>query len=339
MSGRTPGESLCPSAGSLDRLIRRAYKARRRGNCGDHGQPIEAGAKSQHRPFTGEWPKPVGVFAKKSRIWLIISRMDLSPLISIVMPSFQQAVFIEEAVRSVLDQQGVEAELLVMDPGSTDGSRELLQSLKKEYGERLSLHFGPDQGQSDAINRGMALARGKILGWLNSDDRLRPDALRRIVPLLSSDGPRWVYGRCGIIDEKGRQIWRGIVWYKNLRGRRFSMFKLLTEDFIPQMATFWNRPLWEAAGGLDKNRHLDMDYDLFLRFARVESPTVLTEYLADFRVHWGAKGSRRMVEHLCEAKLTAQRHAASLGLRGRLAFMLHRIYGIRTRIIYHLIKP
>ena len=60
-----------------------------------------------------------------------------------------------------------------------------------------------------------------------------------------------------------------IVRYKNWRGRKFSRLKLLTENFIPQMAVFWNRAMWERAGGLDNDRHLDMDYDLWLRFAEV----------------------------------------------------------------------
>ena len=259
--------------------------------------------------------------------------------ISIVMPSYQQAAFLEEAVRSVLDQEGVAVELLVMDPGSTDGSRELLLTLQSEYGEKLQLHFAPDDGQADAVNRGMALARGQVLGWLNSDDRLRPGALRQVVPCLSCPEPRWLYGRCGMIDEGGWPISRYIVWYKNWRGRRFSIGKLLTEDFIPQMATFWNRPLWDAAGGLDKRRHLAMDYDLFLRFAGLIAPVVSTAYLADFRVHRQAKSSRRVDEHLAEAYATVRDHAATLGWRGRLSLALHRIYATRTRLIYRLTKP
>jgi len=265
--------------------------------------------------------------------------MSKAPLISIVMPSFQQADFVEEAVRSVLDQQVVDVELVVMDPGSTDGSRELLEALKKVYGERLVLHFAADHGQSDAINRGMGLARGNILAWLNSDDRLRPGALAEVAAYLDTTEPRWLYGRCGIIDDMGEPIYRYIVWYKNIRGRRFSLYKLLTEDFIPQMATFWNRSMWEAAGRLDKHRHLAMDYDLFLRFARVAEPKVLRSYLADFRVHGAAKSTLRMFEHMREALQTAEQHASDLGWRGRLAIMLHRIYGVRTRIIYRMIKP
>jgi glycosyltransferase involved in cell wall biosynthesis len=265
--------------------------------------------------------------------------MTKSPFFSIIMPSYQQASFLEEAVRSVLDQQGVEVELLVLDPGSTDGSRELLQSLEKDYRGRLLFHFAPDKGQADAINRGMVLARGNILGWLNSDDRLRPGSLSRVSSYLDGPEPRWIYGRCGIINEQGKQIAHPIVWYKNFRGKRFSFYKLLTEDFIPQMATFWNRALWEAVGGVDAKRHFDMDYDLFLRFARVVRPQVLSTYLADFRVHAGAKSSTRVSQHMREAYLTVREHAEGLGLRGKWCLLLHRIYGARTRIIYRFIKP
>jgi glycosyltransferase involved in cell wall biosynthesis len=265
--------------------------------------------------------------------------MISQPLISIIMPCYQQVNFLEESVRSVLDQENVELELLVMDPGSTDGSRELLQSLQKNYGERLQLHFAPDDGQADAINRGMTLARGNILGWLNSDDRLRPGGLRQVLSSLGSSDPQWLYGRCGIINEGGHQISRYIVWYKNFRGRRFSIYKLLIEDFVPQMATFWNRPLWEAAGELDKTKHLAMDYDLFLRFAKIAEPVVLKNYLADFRVHREAKSSLRTAEHFDEAFSAVREHAAAYGWRGGFSLLLHKIYAVRTRMIYRLTKP
>jgi len=261
------------------------------------------------------------------------------PLISIIMPSFQQVTFLEEAVRSVLDQQGVEVELLVMDPGSTDGSRELLLRLQQEYGGRLQLHFESDLGQSDAINRGMAMARGRILGWLNSDDRLRPGALAMVADYLDSQEPRWVYGRAGMIDERGRPHASFIVRYKNWRGRKFSRLKLLTENFIPQMAVFWNRAMWGVAGRLDLEKHLDMDYDLWLRIADVAEPLVLPVVLADFRVHSRAKGSKQTVAQLDAALATALGHAARLGWRGRAALVLHRLLGWRTRLLYRCLKP
>lgn len=261
------------------------------------------------------------------------------PQISIVMPSFNQAAFLEEAVRSVLDQEGVGVELLVMDPGSTDGSRVLLERLREEHGERLVLHFEPDQGQSDAINKGMDLARGNVLAWLNSDDRLRPGALKKVAGLLDTSEPAWLYGRSGVIDENGRPISGLITWYKNWRGRRFSRFKLLTENFIPQMAVFWNRAIWRKAGGLDLRKDLDMDYDLWLRFTRVARPLVLTEELADFRVHGDAKGSRLTAAQLDAAYATARKHAAGLGVAGKWALLLHKLLGFRTRVAYRWMKP
>jgi glycosyltransferase involved in cell wall biosynthesis len=254
------------------------------------------------------------------------------------MPCYQQVQFLEEAVRSVLGQREVRAELIVMDPGSVDGSRELLVELKKEYPDTLILHFAPDSGQSDAINRGMAMARGNVLGWLNSDDRLRPGSLL-IASRLDTSEPCWLYGRSGIIDTLGHPISHPIVWYKNWRGRRFSIYKLITEDFIPQMATFWNRALWDRAGGLDTHRHLDLDYHLFLRFALICKPEVFTGYLGDYRVHGSSKGSSQTSEHLNAAITTAREFSGKLGIRGKFAFLLHRIFSLRTRLIYRLIKP
>ena len=183
------------------------------------------------------------------------------------------------------------------------------------------------------------MARGNVLGWLNSDDHLRPGALTVALKHLDSAEPRWLYGRGGIINEHGEQISSLIVHYKNWRGRHFSIYKLITEDFIPQMSTFWNRAIWEKTGGIDVNRHLDMDYDLFLKFALIAQPLVFTSYFADFRVHSKTKSSERTAEHLAAAVRTAKEYSKGLGFRGHLAYLLHLIFSARTRLIYLIIKP
>jgi glycosyltransferase involved in cell wall biosynthesis len=255
------------------------------------------------------------------------------------MPCLQQRRFVEEAARSVLEQ-GEDAELIVCDPGSSDGSRDVLLGLRREFGERLVLCFEPDAGQSDAVNRGLQRARAPILGWLNSDDRLRPGALGHVRAALGEpSAARWLYGRAGMIDAQGRPLSSWIARYKGFRGRRFSRWKLLTENFIPQMSVFWTRRLWETAGRLDPGRDLDMDYDLWLRFARVCEPIVLADVLADFRVHAGAKGSRRAQAQLAAALATAREHAAGMGWRARLAVGLHRVLSWRTRFAYLWHKP
>jgi len=265
--------------------------------------------------------------------------MCLERRISIIMPCFNQRPFLEEAVRSVMAQECVDLELHVMDPGSTDGSRELLAQLQEEYGERIILHFEPDKGQSDALNRGFASASGSISGWLNSDDRMRPGAMAKVVDWLDSAEPRWLYGRAGMVDENGTPCSNLIVGYKNWRGKKFTRVKLLTENFIPQMAVFWNRAMWSRAGELDNDRHLDMDYDLWLRFAAVAKPLVLEDVLADFRIHGEAKGSRQTGAQLEAAFATAQKHSRGMGWRGRVALGLHCLLGWRTRLLYLWMKP
>lgn len=265
--------------------------------------------------------------------------MKDDPLFSIVMPCYEQVRFLEPAVRSVLDQTNIEVELLVFDPGSADGSKELLYQLHLEYGKKLQLFFEIDSGQSDAVNKGMKKANGTFLGWLNSDDLLRPGALSRVTPFLSDSKPAWVYGRAGIIDENGAPVSNIIRKYKNWRGRKFSRLRLLTENFIPQMSVFWNKAIWEQVGGLATDKHLDMDYDLWLRFANVVQPAIIDEELADFRVHSQAKGSTKTAQQLDAALLTAKNHSKKHGILGVLALLIHSILGWRTRLIYQWIKP
>ena len=263
-----------------------------------------------------------------------------APRVSIVMPCYQQRDFVREAVDSVLSQREVDVELLVMDPGSTDGTRAALRDRKREYGDRLILCFESDRGQSDALNRGFARARGDILGWVNSDDRLVEGALRTAVARLGDrETPAWLYGRAAMIDARGQNVLRSISAYKSWRGRSFSRWKLLTENFIPQTAVFWNRAMWRETGGLDVSRHLDMDYDLWFRFARVADPCVVPAELGAFRVHADAKGSRHTVEQLDAAYATARHYAGGLGARGALALGLHRAFSLRTRLAYRWLKP
>lgn len=261
------------------------------------------------------------------------------PLISMVMPSFNQAAFLKQAALSVLEQPNVDVELIVCDPGSTDGSRDLLSQMELIYPGRLLLCFEPDKGQSDAVNKGLAKARGRILGWLNSDDRLRPGALECVVRALNQPGPRWAYGRAGVIDADDKPMSSFITAYKNFRGRRFSHFKLLQENFICQMSVFWTKDLWDMAGGVDLDKHLDMDYDLWLRFAAVCDPLVLKDTLADFRVHAAAKGSVQTDAQLHAALETATSHASRTGLKGKSALLIHRALSLRTKLAYRCLKP
>lgn len=203
--------------------------------------------------------------------------------VTIVTPVLNGARFIRQTIESVLAQKGdFRLEYIICDGGSNDQTVEIA----KEYQNHCRLIQRIDSGPADAINFGMSKAEGEICGWLGADDLLLPGALQKVVrAFVNQPEYEWLYGRCRIIDECGNEVRRGITFYKNLLGYRFSRRVLWTENFINQPATFWRSGLWRRCSGLDTSYKAAFDYDLWLRFAKQGSPLSLPLYLAAFRRH------------------------------------------------------
>ena len=105
----------------------------------------------------------------------------------------------------------------------------------------------PDGGRVDAVNKGVAMARGEIVGWLNADDRYEPGALKAVGrAFAAAPGTRWVTGYCRIIDGDGQEIRKGVTAYKNALLRRFSFGLYLTQNFVSDPATFVRRSVLRA---------------------------------------------------------------------------------------------
>ena len=208
------------------------------------------------------------------------------------MVSFNQAAFLEEGLRSVLDQGYPNLEFLVVDGMSTDGSIDILE----RYRARLSfLLIEKDKGQSDGLNKGFARATGDIVTWVNSDDLLEPGALFRVAQAFAAHRVDMVVGGC-------RQI--GLTRDKVIRnhhtklpyglpialplGLLLDMDRFwLTASFFYQPEVFFSRDIWNRSGGrlrLDLNYVLD--YDLWVRMAAAGATIVhIPEFLACSRTH------------------------------------------------------
>ncbi len=241
------------------------------------------------------------------------------PLVSVVTPSLDQRPFVERTLESILSQRGdFELELLVQDGGSTDGTLEVLE----RYRDRISLVVEPDAGQADAVNRGLSRARGDILGWVNSDDLLRPGAIQSVVEAFRAHpSAPWLHGRCDIVDGEDRVIRRPMAAYKDFRARRHRLERLLVENYVSQMTVFWRRSLQERVGLLDPSLRYTFDYDLWLRFSRVAPPVFLERTLAAFRWHPGTKSGSAFEAQFDEDYQVFLRHAPPGGwlrLRKRL---------------------
>lgn len=211
------------------------------------------------------------------------------PAFAMVTPSFQQAPFLETALRSVLEQPRVQVRYAVIDGGSTDGSREILE----RWSARLSFwRSGPDAGQGDAIKQGFAALPGEpdeIMGYLNSDDALMPGALLFVADYFRNH-PQVdvVFGHRVLIDERGNEVGR---WPTPRR----AVADLGWFDLIPQESLFWRRRVWDRVGGIDSSFKFALDWDLLLRFKAAGARFArLPWFLALFRLHSAQKSQAQL---------------------------------------------
>jgi glycosyltransferase involved in cell wall biosynthesis len=202
-------------------------------------------------------------------------------LVSIVTPSYNQARFIEDTIRSVLSQDHPYIEYLVVDGGSTDHTTEII----RKYEDRVSWWVSErDQGQTDAINKGFARATGEILAWINSDDTYEPGAVSAALQYLV-DHPQvgMVYGDCNYIDENGRLIGKF--------DSRPTSYRRIRQGYnhIPQQTMFFRADLWRQIGPLDPSFHYAMDYDLWTRISARSEIRYVPQTWANFRLHTAGK--------------------------------------------------
>lgn len=226
------------------------------------------------------------------------------PRLSIVTPSFNQGQFIEQTIRSVLDQDYPNMEYWVIDGGSTDGTLDILH----RYENRLRWISEPDTGQANAINKGLRLASGEALAYLNSDDLYLPGALHRVGEYFAAHPEvSWLTGRCRTIDARQRETRRLITHYKNFWLGLGSYRVLQVLNYISQPATFWRRQAFEETGLLDESLHYTMDYDYWLRLGQRWRLHVLPQELAVFRLHESSKSGMTASKQFEEQYRVAQR--------------------------------
>ena len=198
---------------------------------------------------------------------------DDLPLVSIITPSLNQGRFIRDTIESVLSQDYPRLEYIVMDGGSTDDTLDILRG----YGDRLIWRSAPDAGQADAVNSGFRLAKGEILGWLNSDDTYHPGAVKAAVGHLASNtDTAMVYGDACYIDENNAVT--GTYPTEN-----FDMNRLAAACIICQPTAFIRRAALDTVGMLDPGLRYCMDYDLWIRLGARFRIDRIARFLANSR--------------------------------------------------------
>lgn len=256
------------------------------------------------------------------------------PLVSIVTPSYNQGRFLEAAIRSVLEQDYPRIEYIVMDGGSSDESAAILE---RYSGQLAHWESQPDQGQAHAVNKGLRLAQGELLGWLNSDDTLLPGAVRLAAAAFEQPpAADVVYGRLERSDASGRLVPTPALPKDRVE---FSLERLLGECIVNQPGSLWRRNVMEKAGLLDETLHYALDYEYWMRLALVGARFKrLDAALARFRLSPGSKTVSRAVQHADEAfgVLEAYLRQADLPARTGMTRAQLAAQARRTRAVLHL---
>lgn len=227
------------------------------------------------------------------------------PKISVITPSLNQARFLEESIRSVLDQGYPNLEYGIVDGGSTDGSLDII----RKYEDRLSFWVSEaDRGMYDALNKGFGRTTGDILAWLNADDKYTPWAFNVVKDILASlPEIEWLTSLRPIVwHEAGAAIAcycrpgyskEGFFRGENLPGAGWH-----SRQFIQQESTFWRRSLWDRAGGyIDAELRLAGDFELWGRFWRFGTLYGVPVPLGGYRIHPNQQTASQMTRYRAEA--------------------------------------
>ncbi len=260
---------------------------------------------------------------------------------SIVTPSFNQAQYIDRTIESVVNQQGdFQIQYIVMDAVSSDGTIDILKKWEFELRVNPRVEFiwvsEPDKGQADAINKGLQIANGDVLAYLNSDDTYAPGAFQNIQRFFENH-PQigFVYGKCRIIDENDREIRKFIKHYRTWLGRTYSYSKLLRENFVPQPATFWRARVLRESGYFNTGENLCLDYEYWCRIGQRFEGAFVDAYLASFRWYPSSKSGAQFGKQFRDELRIAKHYAAG---KHRLSLLVHEFNYWKITTAYRVLR-
>ncbi|MCP5063411.1 MAG: glycosyltransferase [Ignavibacteriae bacterium] len=204
--------------------------------------------------------------------------------ISILTPSYNHGQFIEKNITSVINQNWPDVEHIIVDGGSMDNTVDIL----KKY-PHLRWISGQDEGQADALNKGLSMATGDIVGWINSDDYYEKNIFADVINIFKSSDVKWIIGN--VIC-----VYLGLNLHIKNKSPSITYSKLLKNpDIVQQQAVFFRKDNLDEIGGWNKKYFMTMDYDLWIRLSKKYTPIMIDKEWAYFSCHPDQKTAARNI--------------------------------------------
>lgn len=219
----------------------------------------------------------------------------MHPKLSIITPVYNSIAFIEKCINNVIDQNCDEdLEHLIIDAGSTDGTLDIIKSYADKY-PHIRYLSEPDNGQSDAMNKGIKLAKGEIISFLNADDAYYPFTLRRILQIFKErKNIDFITGNCKVLSREGDLIYLN----RPKRVQAYHLFSYSEAFPVNPVAYFYKKAIHDKAGFYDESDHNTMDYDFILRASLVTNIVYYNEDWGYAIYHDGSKTQQDLANNV-----------------------------------------
>lgn len=245
------------------------------------------------------------------------------PKITVVIPSYNKVKYIKKTLDSIFDQKYPNLEVIVQDGGSTDGTLQII----KKY--NVKLESKKDGGQLDAIKKGMNKATGDILSFINADDYYEEDAFKLISELyLNNPNALWFAGQGRVVNEDNVEIAKAFSLYKNRLLSLNMNFYLQVTNYLMQPSVFFTKKAYKNYGPFTGTSKFVMEYDFWLRLARVQMPIVINKVVSNFRIEKDTKTKVMFNEILDEDEKIIRKYT-----NNSLILLLHSLHNNGRKIV------
>lgn len=247
-----------------------------------------------------------------------------TPLISVVIPSYNKGEYVEETLQSIFDQTYKNFEVIIQDGKSTDETIQIIEKFVKKYPKKINFESKKDKGQLDAINKGLKKAKGEIVTYINADDVYE----RKAFELVAEDYTKnteslWFAGKGMVIDGKGKELAKLVTAYKNLLLSLNNRNFLLITNYLMQPSVFLSRKAYKKYGPFTGTKDFVMEYDMWLKVSKDQMPVLTKKNLSKFRLEPGTISSRMSKKLLDEDEKVVKKYT-----KIKLILALHKLHNL-----------